>query len=1023
MNSFLKQGRKLIAEGKLEEAVALYRQAIAQRPNFAWYYYALGATLSKKGSLDEAITAYHQAVELNSLSPLFQYHLGQALHKHGELNNALICYRKAVEINENFADAFYSLAQLKFQLDDFDKAIEYYLIALEKKPRKADVYSEMALMLRNKGLDVDKLTKCFSEKASLFAEKEQFDIAIAYYKQGLKVLPNHPYVLYYLGQIFERQSYIDTANDLYKKASSLYQLWPESKVLIILFSARNAEFSRYSFHFVKTCSAYKVKKVFFRDVQDHWYNKGLLGIAKNIDEIADHLKEIIEREKVTKVVIAGVSAGGYAALLLGYLLNVDEVHAFNPQTKIPRNQEEEERLNCIDDKKYFDLRGVLSQHPKSVKTIFNIYYDSKYQIDSFHAERMQNIAEIKIVLHSYEAGVGHSIAGWLQQQKDNMLQQIFDRAVANNPSCLESVTNSNVHKHNSNKFQEKIEYRENNNTFEVGDFIKKLADESTKVATKRDSLTASQVIEENINTTLPKIDSLEVSVIKKVFGYVELISRFTCWHQNTYMFDFNRMMKTIFSSTVHQLKANTDNEKVERAFLLFWFARNKAEYDFAIKEVTSVIPILLRVRNKNLIDNYLDVVFGLWVEKLIADQDFFALVRLISQFHRFNYSEYKNTIFIHIRMGFFSKHLATKLPINMWNKGTKILLCFWIDVNYPQEQLTNADRILFPIPYFVKNLLSKNNAKIILDCSTEGCKPEPNQLFNMMSQVTQVLRCNHSSFVCLAQNYYLPIYLKTYSKDYSQPEINILPLNSHLLYPSYASQATVTPNSVRTKKFLCFNNIVRNQRLAMLMFFYSEDLLSDSHFSFNLLPYKKQLDLDFISDLISSVTTKNININSLYKEVYSILPLRIDLDDLTNNERGQFTYQTNDELFNSSFFYISTETDFDDGTRNRRFTEKTIKPLASLNPFLVLGQSGTLKTLRNLGFQTFSDFIDESYDEVSNPVKRFQKVCQEILKLASLSYDEIESLYKQMYPILEHNKAVLNNIQDKLRAIIFDSMV
>ena len=43
-------------------------------------------------------------------------------------------------------------------------------------------------------------------------------------------------------------------------------------------------------------------------------------------------------------------------------------------------------------------------------------------------------------------------------------------------------------------------------------------------------------------------------------------------------------------------------------------------------------------------------------------------------------------------------------------------------------------------------------------------------------------------------------------------------------------------------------------------------------------------------------------------------------------------------------------------------TEKTVKPISMLHPFMVLTSYNYLKRLHNLGFKTFGEFFDESYD-------------------------------------------------------------
>ena len=51
--------------GRLQEAVALYRQALAWAPNNASVYSNLGAALRDLGQADEAIVACRKAIALN----------------------------------------------------------------------------------------------------------------------------------------------------------------------------------------------------------------------------------------------------------------------------------------------------------------------------------------------------------------------------------------------------------------------------------------------------------------------------------------------------------------------------------------------------------------------------------------------------------------------------------------------------------------------------------------------------------------------------------------------------------------------------------------------------------------------------------------------------------------------------------------------------------------------------------------------------------------------------------------------
>lgn len=64
-------------------------------------------------------------------------------------------------------------------------------------------------------------------------------------------------------------------------------------------------------------------------------------------------------------------------------------------------------------------------------------------------------------------------------------------------------------------------------------------------------------------------------------------------------------------------------------------------------------------------------------------------------------------------------------------------------------------------------------------------------------------------------------------------------------------------------------------------------------------------------------------------------------------------------------------------------TEKTLRPIACGRPFLLAATPGSLAYLRNYGFQTFGDIIDESYDQEPSAPKRLKLIVAEMQRLCS----------------------------------------
>lgn len=82
-------------------------------------------------------------------------------------------------------------------------------------------------------------------------------------------------------------------------------------------------------------------------------------------------------------------------------------------------------------------------------------------------------------------------------------------------------------------------------------------------------------------------------------------------------------------------------------------------------------------------------------------------------------------------------------------------------------------------------------------------------------------------------------------------------------------------------------------------------------------------------------------------------------------------------------------------------TEKTVRPIVGLKPFVIHATRKYLKYLRALGFQTFGDIWDESYDDYEG-VDRWKKMKNVVQYI--IDRPEVIKLTK---PIVEHNKKLL----------------
>jgi hypothetical protein len=90
-------------------------------------------------------------------------------------------------------------------------------------------------------------------------------------------------------------------------------------------------------------------------------------------------------------------------------------------------------------------------------------------------------------------------------------------------------------------------------------------------------------------------------------------------------------------------------------------------------------------------------------------------------------------------------------------------------------------------------------------------------------------------------------------------------------------------------------------------------------------------------------------------------------------------------------------------------TEKTIRPIMACKPMLVYGPQYFLARLRTMGFQTYNNLWDESYDLYQGS-ERWQRIQKIINALSNQSKEDQQQLLTQAHAIALHNRQRLHDI-------------
>ena len=140
-------GLLLKNQGRIEEAMEHYHQAIQINPNYFEVLNNLGAVLADKGQFDEAIENYYKAIQIIPNFYEALDNLGVALAAKGRFDEAIENFRQAIQVNSNRPETFFHLGMTLSQSGRPREAVAQYREALRLNPNLAGALNNLAWVL------------------------------------------------------------------------------------------------------------------------------------------------------------------------------------------------------------------------------------------------------------------------------------------------------------------------------------------------------------------------------------------------------------------------------------------------------------------------------------------------------------------------------------------------------------------------------------------------------------------------------------------------------------------------------------------------------------------------------------------------------------------------------------------------------------------------------------------------------------------------------------------------------------
>ena len=163
-------GLALFDEGKTEEAIHYYNQALRINPYYTEAYSNRGSAYVKLGQYQRAIEDYNDAIRQKQDSARYYYNRGLAYNNLGQYQRAIEDYNQAIRITPDYANAYYNRGSAYVKLDQYQRAIEDYNQVIRITPDYAEA---------------------FNNKGTAYVELGQYQCAIEDYNQAIRITPDY----------------------------------------------------------------------------------------------------------------------------------------------------------------------------------------------------------------------------------------------------------------------------------------------------------------------------------------------------------------------------------------------------------------------------------------------------------------------------------------------------------------------------------------------------------------------------------------------------------------------------------------------------------------------------------------------------------------------------------------------------------------------------------------------------------------------------------------------------------------
>jgi len=374
----------------------------------------------------------------------------------------------------------------------------------------------------------------------------------------------------------------------------------------------------------------------------------------------------------------------------------------------------------------------------------------------------------------------------------------------------------------------------------------------------------------------------------------------------------------------------------------------------------------------------------------------------------------------------------TNIPLGFFDRVENV----GIEVNKRTIENLDVDSNFYPLWSGCGNHLDKSKVELINQGKMKLLLVSDGEALQKMTLdwvVSLIKKFNLDSKQVIFMSYELrsdetyKLLLNEFPKFREYP-INVIAMDTYIFEPhSNFGDLPLPTKEIKPYKYVCYNANAKEYRMFLVTELFRRGLDKQGLISL-LFRYgsSEQMSSDFTGDLGFDVTEGYGKLVDEYAKTEMIkrVPLVLDrsMESVDENDRPVDVDHIKNSYFNiitESYMYSkslpqSHKTIFE-------MSEKTYKALIC-QPFIHLGSYGVLKYMRSMGYQTFPELFDESYDDIINHTDRLLAVVDSVEKACKIDDKEFHDIYcREIIPKVYHNRELANS--KKLKQTVWKKFI